>query len=525
MDANVARNLWVGFVILITYGSIYPANFQMHPIDSELITIFLKSCCGTPHSGDVLANFLLFIPFGFFGVLAVHRITVGMFWVAYVCILGVLLALALQLIQIYLPSRDANLQDVAWNFIGTASGLLLGLSVKNFFTQSTRTSSYILLTPWVLIGVWLAYRLIPFVPSIDFQGVKDSLKPLYLHPELIFRSVFHDTVAWSLVAYFLRIGHRSGSYDIYLPLLIFVTFLLEILIVSNVVSASNVVGAVLAIILWWGVLRWTPRCENILALLLFSMLIFVGLAPFTQYPEAIAFNWLPFHGFLGGSMYINSQVACWKIFLYGSLVYLMWKGGCSTFTGVLIPVVGVALIEFAQTRFSGHTPEISDPILVILIALTLHGLKTNEASSPYGSTSFNAKHLNPRNVDIDANSTEAGSRKVLTIEFVDVRLDQLDFLTDLSEEMVVSIPKVVRRIIDTVVDDEVLRRELGESNVLGITKTLPFDYTQAESDFVLCEIHLREDQAAMLATLAQRVGIDRSSAIRSLIDQFIKNIE
>lgn len=383
MDANGSRELWLGFVILITYGSIYPANFQMHLFDSASLAIFLKSCCGAPHSGDVLANFLLFVPFGFFGILAAHRTIVGISWAAYVCILGTLLALVLQLVQIYLPSRDANLQDVVWNFIGIFGGVLLGLSVKNHFLQPTRLSSYFLLVPWVLIIAWLTYRLIPFVPAMDFQSVKDSLKPLYLNPELIPKNIFHDTVAWCLIAYFLRAGRRFSSYDIYLPQLILLTFFLEILIITNVVSASNVVGAVLAIILWRGVLRRIPQCENVLVLLLFSMLIFVGLAPFTQYPEAVTFNWLPFHGFLGGSMYINSQAACEKVFLYGSLVYLLWKGGFGTLQSILIAVMGVAMIEFAQTRFIGHTPEITDPILVILIALTLHALKTNEASSPH----------------------------------------------------------------------------------------------------------------------------------------------
>ncbi len=515
MNANVGRKLWLGFVILITYGSIYPANFQMHLFDSASLAIFFRSCCGTPHSGDVLANFLLFIPFGFFGILAAQRTIVGISWTAYVCILGTLLALVLQLVQIYLPSRDANLQDVAWNFIGIFGGTLLGLSVKNHFLQSTRLSSYILLVPWALIVAWLAYRLIPFVPAIDFQSVKDSLKPLYLNPEIIPKNIFHDTIAWCLVAYFLRAGHRFNSYDIYLPLLILLTFFLEILIIANVVSVSNVVGAVLAIILWWGVLRRIPQCENVLILLLFSMLIFFGLAPFAQYPEAVTFNWLPFHGFLGGSMYLNSQVACEKVFLYGSLVYLLWKGSFGTLRGTLIAVVGVAMIEFAQTRFIGHTPEITDPILVILIALTLHALKTKEASSPHRAASFDIKHLDTR--IMDSNPTQIESHKYFGTECIKVRSDQFYFLTALSEKMNISISKAIRRIIDSVADDnEVLYRELELNNAP--------DCTQIEEDFILCKIYLRKEQAMMLITLEQHMNIDRSSAIRILIDRFIKSI-
>jgi len=69
---------------------------------------------------DALINVALFVPFGYFGARAMknrHRLITSS--------LGLMLALTLQITQIYVPMRDPDLQDVLWNLLGTVAGALL----------------------------------------------------------------------------------------------------------------------------------------------------------------------------------------------------------------------------------------------------------------------------------------------------------------------------------------------------------------------------------------------------------------
>ena len=53
--------------------------------------------------------------------------------------------------------------------------------------------------PAILLVSWVSYRLMPFVPGIDLQLLKDSLKPLLLQPQISVLDTFHDFSAWLAV--------------------------------------------------------------------------------------------------------------------------------------------------------------------------------------------------------------------------------------------------------------------------------------------------------------------------------------
>ncbi len=417
--------------LLITYGSLYPFNFYSAPAGAW--EMFLASWRAFTGRGDALSNILLFVPFGYFGVLAFGR-------KAWLMGAALLLAVGVQVVQVYLPGRDANLQDVLWNVLGTAfgAGLTLlpwlrfsirgngrdrGLSaplllvgcwlgyrlmpfVPSFDWQQWKDSlKPLLLHPqlswtgllhdtvawavvaclwpqigrcrkaglWLLllIGCWLAYRLMPFVPSLDWQLWKDSLKPLLLHPQLSLTGLLHDAVAWAVVACLWSQVCRYRKAGLWLLLLAGGVFALEVLIVKNTVSATNVLGALLGVGLWT---LWLGRGSSgrvILALLLMLSLLLSGLAPFQLRPVPGDFHWLPFHGFLGGSMMINISVVFEKGYFYGALILLLYQeSGRFRFAAVTTFLLTL-LIEIAQLFVYGHTAEITDPLLVLLIAMAL----------------------------------------------------------------------------------------------------------------------------------------------------------
>lgn len=101
-----------------------------------------------------------------------------------------------------------------------------------------------------------------------------------------------------------------------------------------------------------------------------------GLAPFELRPAPVAFEWLPFRGFLGGSMLADVSSLLEKFFNYGALIWLLGAGGIAA--GRVPVAVSVAAVvgltaglEVAQTVIVGRTPEITDPLLALLIGVAV----------------------------------------------------------------------------------------------------------------------------------------------------------
>jgi VanZ family protein len=123
---------WVVFSLLVVCASIYPFDFQPRPLDLADFRAFLASCCRPLVWREGLSSVLLFVPFGFLGVAAARRGSSLFARLVLVTLLGLLLALALQVVQVYLPSRAENLQDVGWTTLGVVAGGLLGAAIYKY---------------------------------------------------------------------------------------------------------------------------------------------------------------------------------------------------------------------------------------------------------------------------------------------------------------------------------------------------------------------------------------------------------
>lgn len=102
-------------------------------------------------------------------------------------------------------------------------------------------------------------------------------------------------------------------------------FGLEILIVYNAVTASNVVGTLIALIVSANFLDRAKGMVTILAVSLLISIALQGLVPFDPRPVIDAFNWLPFHSFFGENMYQNTLVLLQKLLTH-CLLYCSLSG-------------------------------------------------------------------------------------------------------------------------------------------------------------------------------------------------------
>lgn len=524
------KKLWIAFIVLATLGSIYPFNFQPVELDALRISTFLQTCCRMLGRGDILGNVLLFVPVGFTGILARRPNISIISHLIFVCVVATSVALVLQFLQFYLPSRDENLQDVVWNLVGTGCGVALASLIHVSTASSDGRTTNAAIVPLTLVGTWLIYRLIPFVPSLDFQLIKDSIKPV-LSLQILPVSIIHDVTAWSIVAYLLKEVQVGRSLDGYFPAVMMAVFCLEVLIIDNQINFSNVVGGFLAVLLWWGVLRHFRWQKGVLVTLLLFSLAVSGLSPFDIRMQAVPFHWIPFQGFLGGSMYLNTQSAAEKVFMYGSLVYLLWQQNTNIVWSIVASFSFVTIIEIAQTILVGHTPELTDPLLLVFAAMALLVLQNQDENTTLFDPLSTSSKIGRYRAASDFGVEPSGNSTVGVTESINLRHYQSQFLKRLSRVMGVSVSAATRRIVaqqlanpnhtasrtsTPVMDDSIEIRPVRNKKELR--------HGGGHERWVKHSVNFRQEQFHYLRRISKESGTSVSRTTRQIIEQFIDGL-
>jgi VanZ family protein len=363
--------------VFIVYGSLYPFDFNCKISFYETIRQLNNTWITTTSRGDILANVSLFIPFGYTGILATSNSFKTVFRFILVLSIGALLGMVLQIMQICIPSRDPNLFDGVLNIIGTGIGTFIGLLHRNYISDATSRFKSIFGPQIILISSWFCYRLIPFVPSLDFQKIKNSLKPLFLDVELSWVNVFHDAIAWAAIAYLWGCIMPKFSKMKYLLMSMAITFAMETVIIDNVITASNIIGAFLGVLLW-KLIKNSRLQAPTLAIFITASLVVSGLKPFELSFAPSLFHWIPFYGLLQGNMMLNTSVIFEKFFLYGTLLWLLFECSNKWNIAIICVLFITMLIEVTQMFFNGHIAEITDPLLVLVFASFLHSMSKSE---------------------------------------------------------------------------------------------------------------------------------------------------
>ena len=370
---SALRYLVLAACAVIVYGSLYPFDFR--PLQGGELRALSDSLLRLTTRGDILSNVILFVPLGLLARLTWPR----QGWLTLLLWSGAL-ALAVQLAQLFLPSRDASLQDVLWNLLGVVLGAASAGLVRRLRAWGLPLSTADAFALG-LLGLWLAARLTPFVPSLDWQLIKDSLKPLLLHPQWDGVRILVQTALWAVAA---RLWWTVWQGPARLPLYFAgagAVFALEAIIVANVVTLPSVLGATLGGLLWGLVLSRRRGGDAALAVFLMLALVVQGLAPFQLRPVAEPFRWLPMHGFLQGLSLFNVGVLLAKAYFYGALLWMVRREGASLRFATALAFTLTFALELAQTRIVGHTPEITDPLIALAMAALYRALTPDRSMS------------------------------------------------------------------------------------------------------------------------------------------------
>jgi VanZ family protein len=373
-DSRQAAWWWLfaaASAVLILYGSLFP--FRIRPsADLGLFAAFGALTFKPTTRGDIVSNLLLYMPIG----LCLTFAWSGRRWpLARTILLGTALSLAVELTQTYLRFRVASFTDVVLNAIGTLCGAsaamaysALGTSVRIPALASSRLDPAAL----SVVMLWLASRLAPFVPTIDWQKYKDALKPLFIDSHVGALDLLRYVAGWLVVAYAIRFLTRR-EYALHATLAI-VTIVLfgRIVVVGKALNLAEfaALAACIPLAALLVALRDRRRAA-LLAALLTVAIVAQGIAPFEWLPQAQGFSWMPFRSSLSGSIELNYSVLLEKCFWYLSLIWLLARCGWRVSAAALVTAGLVAAIEFVQMWLPGRSADVTDPLLALAAGLLL----------------------------------------------------------------------------------------------------------------------------------------------------------
>lgn len=363
------RFLLLLVLALIVYGSLYPFEFIGRPDGLDKALQLFAQPSLHMQRGDLVGNLLLFVPYGFLSALAARPAPSPARASLRHAAIGILVAFGLQIAQVWLPSRVPALGDAVVNTMGMALGFMFGmqaLRVRPALADSRQTAT---LVPLLLMLAWVAYQWFPLVPTLDWQNVKNALKPLLLAPQFDPVRILSTVVSWTA---FFKLWDllTSGSRSPMLQALGGITILsAKLIIVGASISLSNVIGLGLALL----TLPWLHHSRSLPALtiaVLFTLFV-SGLQPFVPSGALDSFAWMPFTGMLEGSMGTNLANLLEKTFLYGAAVLFMHRHGARPVAAAIAVALCLATIEAAQLFLPGRTAESTDPVLALLLGIVI----------------------------------------------------------------------------------------------------------------------------------------------------------
>jgi VanZ family protein len=288
--------------------------------------------------------------------------------VAAVTFAGMILSTCMELLQFYVPGRDSTLADICTNTIGSLLGagagiLFYGRFGPDVFQPIRRHQSSAL-----ILACWLGYRLYPYAPDTDLHKYWHAVRPLLVAPVLPPLNLYGHTVIWLVLALLLDELCDTPWKRIVFPLFALLLLCSRIVIVDAILSLAEVVGAAIAVLSWVGFLARLSARKAVIFALLVTLVILLALEPFRFTSTARPFTWVPFYGFLHGSIVVNAQSFLEKTFLYGSLVWLAVRAECSWRMAVLACGSLIFGLRVIQVYIPGRSAEISDLVILLMIS-------------------------------------------------------------------------------------------------------------------------------------------------------------
>jgi VanZ family protein len=359
-------------IAIIGYGSLYPFQFEITDrAANPLLTVWQ----GWPAEWtryivrDVFLNVFLYVPVGLAAAMVFLRRHSRNVAATTAILLALGVSASMELLQVFEPRRNPSSLDVLTNTIGGALGVLVALRNEHRIRKLVKAPSRGLHgAAAILLAAWAVHKFYPLFPDIGRAHLYDSLSTLLHTRHLSPVNVWLGIAEWFAVAIALEAMFERMR-AVWLAALMLFSIAAQMIIIDRIVSAEELVAAAIALTLW----RLSPRASRVrwCAWLLASAILLSELRPFYLLSVPQPFSWTPFAATLEAGRDSAVIVIARKAFDYGALVFTLRCVGWAWLRAGFVVALPLAAAEAIQTYLPGRTPEITDPLLALLMMLLL----------------------------------------------------------------------------------------------------------------------------------------------------------
>jgi VanZ family protein/uncharacterized protein Usg len=329
---------------------------------------------------DVAVNIGIYMPLGMSGYLAFRRYRSKLLAFVAPLLIGATLSALIEMGQLFTPYRDCSAIDLTNNILGTSLGILAGWIFKEIVDLPPTAPSFAIRDRGAvtLLYCWAAFQLFPFFPVTSLGVWKHKLLGLVHGLWFIPIPVLLSAAEWLVVGQLLL----AAGADPLPPWLAGFVLLIpaQFAIIDHELIPADFLGPLLGCALFL-VCRRAKQADLFAGLLLLLAIALRGLQPFHFGARAESFSWIPFIALLNTPWQSAITTLLGKIFEYGAAVWLLGRSFLRPGLACGVVVVVLSAIEFLQTRIPGHSPEVSDPLLAILLGLVFLVLRRQQAES------------------------------------------------------------------------------------------------------------------------------------------------
>jgi VanZ family protein len=374
---NGLRSILLLLAFGIVYGSLYPFDFATSAATSVRIAALWGGHWSSSR-GDILSNIALFMPLGLVAALAKPQQR----WLLSIT-MTLIFAHIIQLLQIWLPARDPSLLDTLLNGAGFGAGILCYVvfqdKIKSLLSQKSELQ-HINLPALITVLFWLLAYILPFVPTLDFQNVKNVAKAIMSAQNTSGQNILYHAAGWFA---FTAICRRFAVLpNLWLASLIFVGCVaVQPFLRQATFDQSQLVGGVAGLAL--GYLFNKPSLNKKSfgpAVMLTLILLVEGLWPGSG--SSTSFNPLPMHSYLDGNLLANSRSIIRRIY-FASAMLLLWQGASKSFlSGVVVTTVVAIITLLGRAAFDlDRSIDLADLLWPTLAAVFLRALMTKAGAA------------------------------------------------------------------------------------------------------------------------------------------------
>lgn len=351
---------------IIVYGSLYPFRFHDRGLSIRRVAYLLSTWRVWDRRGDLIANILLYLPFGLLATRSLPDRLSGATRIGLALLGGALLSTAMERLQFNDVGRTTSMGDVYANTIGSTLGAAVGIALGGSFRWPLLRELGENLSSATLIAAWLGYRLHPYVPTIDLHKYWHTIRPLIYAPSLPPGELLRFAIVWLCLASVVEQIFGFRRWILLFPALVGVEIAGRIVMLHTSLALSDIAGALVAWGVWLVLLRWMPGRMVVLAALFLGLVVVGRLEPF-RFGAARSYDWIPFLPLMRGSIAVAVQSFCEKVLLFGGLIWLLDRAGFGLKAATLLTATVLFATSLVQVYLPGRSASVTDPMMAVLI--------------------------------------------------------------------------------------------------------------------------------------------------------------